>query len=265
MLNLSKILRQTGIALTLAAASLATFAAPLTTQLGFLIDASGSIGSTNFNTMRSRYAAALAALPTDGSIELTVVTFASGTATVVAPTIVTAATLPTILSAINTMVYTGGSTATNLGIDAIRGLMTGPGNLNFNRSLNSMINVATDGVPNSTSAAITAAVNAENAGIDALTAEAIGSFNPSFLRDLVFSPVNGPCAGCGTLLAANSVPPNPMTSNPWVLPVNSFDDFPTAINAKIQASVGQVPEPGVLALVALGLVGLGFARRNRAA
>jgi hypothetical protein len=56
-----------------------------------------------------------------------------------------------------------------------------------------------------------------------------------------------------------------MTSNPWVLPVNSFDDFPTAINAKIQASVGQVPEPGVLALVALGLVGLGFARRNRAA
>ena len=263
MLNLSKILRQTGVALTLAAASLATFAAPLTTQLGFLIDASGSIGSSNFNTMRTGYASALAALPTDGSIELTVVTFASGTATVVAPTIVTAATLPTILAAINTMVYTGGGTATDAGINAIRGLMTGSGN--FSRNLNSMLNIATDGVPNSTSAAITAAVNAENAGIDALTAEAIGSFDSNFLRDLVFSPLNGPCNDCGTLLAVNATPPNPMTSNPWVLPVNSFDDFPTAIHAKIQASVGEVPEPGVLTLLALGLVGLGFARRNRSA
>ena len=58
MLKLSKILRQTGVALTLAAASLATFAAPLTTQLGFLIDASGSIGSGNFTTMKNGYASA---------------------------------------------------------------------------------------------------------------------------------------------------------------------------------------------------------------
>ncbi|EKD98525.1 MAG: hypothetical protein ACD_23C00391G0002 [uncultured bacterium] len=159
--------------------------------------------------------------------------------------------------------YTGGGTATNLGINAITGLMTGSGN--FTRTLNSMINIATDGVQNSTSIAITAAVNAENAGIDALTAEAIGSFNASLLRDLVFSPVNGPCAGCGTLWAVNSAPPNRMTSNPWVLPVNSFDDFPTAINAKVQASVGNVPKPGILTLRALSLVGLGFARRNRPA
>ena len=263
MFTLSKILRNTCSALALAAASLATYAAPLTTQLGFLIDASGSIGSTNFNTMKSGYSAALAALPTDGSIELTVVTFASGTVTVVAPTIVTAATLPGILTSINNMGYTGGSTATDAGINAISGLMTG--SANFNRNLNSMINIATDGVPNNTATAITAAVNAENAGIDALTAEAIGSFDSSFLKSLVFSPLNGPCTNCGTLLTVNSTPPNPMTSNPWVLPVNSFDDFPTAINAKVQASVGQVPEPGILTLMALGLVGLGFARRNRSA
>ncbi len=263
MFTLSRILRHTCSALALAAASLATYAAPLTTQLGFLVDASGSIGSSNFATMRTGYSTALAALPTDGSIELTVVTFASGTGTVVAPTIVTAATLPDILASISSMVYTGGGTATDVGINAIRGLMTGSGN--FDRNLNSMINIATDGVPNSTSTAIAAAVNAEIAGIDALTAEAIGSFNASFLRDLVFSPLNGPCVGCGTLLAVNSTPPNPMTSNPWVLPVNSFDDFPTAINAKVQASIGQVPEPGILTLMALGLVGLGFARRNRSA
>lgn len=149
MLTRSKILRHTCSALAIAFASLASYAAPLTTQLGFLIDASGSIGTQNFNTMRSGYATALAALPTDGSIELTVVTFASGTATVVAPTIVTSATLPSIITSINNMLYTGGSTATNLGINAITGLMTGSGN--FNRNLNSMINIATDGVPNSTS------------------------------------------------------------------------------------------------------------------
>ena len=58
MSTLSTLLRRTGAALALAAASLASHAAP-TTQLGILIDASGSIGTTNFNTMRSGYAAAL--------------------------------------------------------------------------------------------------------------------------------------------------------------------------------------------------------------
>ena len=53
MLTLSKFLRHIGSALALAAASLATHAAPVTPQLGFLIDASGSIGSSNFQTMRN--------------------------------------------------------------------------------------------------------------------------------------------------------------------------------------------------------------------
>ena len=270
MLTLSKFLRHIGSALALAAASLATHAAPVTTQLGFLIDASGSIGSSNFQTMRNGYAAALAALPTDGSIEVTVVTFSSGTTTVVAPTVVTAATLPSIVAAVNGMTYSAGSTATAAGITAISNLMTGPSNSNFNTGLNSMINIATDGEPNipgnnPNQAAINAAIAARAAGIDALTAEAIGSFDLSALRSLVFSPVNGPCNNCGTFLPDGSSPPNPMTSNPWVLAVNSFNDFPTAIHNKVQASTGQVPEPGILMLMALGLVGLGITRRSRSA
>ena len=65
------------------------------------------------------------------------------------------------------------------------------------------------------------------------------------------------------MLADGSIPPNPMTSNPWVLRVNNFDDFPVAINAKVQASISEVPEPGVLVLLAVGLIGLGMVRRSR--
>ncbi|RKJ98397.1 VWA domain-containing protein [Alicycliphilus denitrificans] len=266
MLTLSKFLRHIGSALALAAASLATHAAPVTTQLGFLIDASGSIGSSNFQTMRNGYAAALNALPTDGSIEVTVVTFSSGTTTVVAPTVVTAASLPGIVAAINGMAYPGSTTNTAAGITAITNLMTASSN--FSSGISSMINIATDGAPDSSSAAISAATTARNKGIDSLTAEYIGgtsSGQANFLRDLVFSPVQGPCNDCGTLLAAGSTPTDPMTTNPWVLPVNSFDDFPTAIMTKVQVATGQVPEPGILVLLGLGLAVAGVARRSRSA
>lgn len=263
MFTFSKFLRHVGTALALAAASLASHAAP-TTQLGFLIDASGSIGTSNFNTMRSGYAAALAALPTDGSIEVTIYTFASGTVQVVKPTVIdSVATLNTVIASVNGMAYTGGGTDTAAGINVITAAMIGSSN--FNAGLSSMVNIATDGVPNSAPAAITAATNAHAAGIDSLTAEFIGqSSGANFLKDLVFSPIKGPCTGCGTLLPVNSTPTDPMTTNPWVLPVNSFDDFPTAIKTKILVATGQVPEPGVLMLLAVGLVGMVAARRRSA-
>jgi len=264
-MSISKTIRRAAIGLALSASALLANAVP-TTQLGFLIDASGSIGSSNFSTMRSGYSAALAALPTDGSIEVTVYTFASATSVVVAPTVVTAATLPGIVAAINGMVYTAGSTNTSAGIAAISGAMLG--STDYSAGLRSIINIATDGVPNDGAAAIAAAVAAEAAGIDALTAEAIGSIDFNFLRDIVFSPLTGgPCNDCGVILADGATPPNPMTSAPWILTVSDFNDFPTAINAKVQAIIVDpptgVPEPGSIALMGAALGLLAMARRRK--
>ena len=264
MTSITRFLRGALASLALAGATLAAHAAP-TTQLGFLIDASGSIGSSNFTIMKNGYAAALGALPTDGSIEVTVYTFATTTTQVVPPTVVTGASLAGIVNAVSLMNFTASNTATALGINTIAGAMLASSN--FAGASRSIINIATDGNPTvgTNADAIAAATAARDRGIDALTAEAIGSsVDTNFLRSLVFSPVTGPCNLCGTLLPDGSTPTNPMTSNPWVLQVNSFNDFPVAINAKVQAIVNQTPEPGALALVGLALaLGAGVSRRRR--
>ncbi|MGM9481511.1 VWA domain-containing protein [Roseateles sp. NT4] len=257
---ISRFMRGALASLALATATFSASAAP-TTQLGFLIDASGSIGSSNFQTMRQGYAAALAGLPTDGSIEVTIYTFSSGTTQVVAPTVVTGGSLAGIIAAVNAMAYPGSTTNTSAGIDAITRAMIGSSN--YSAGLNSIINIATDGVPDSQSAALTSAVNSHNAGIDAMTAEAIGSVDITFLKSLVFSPVTGPCAGCGVEVTN---PNNPMTNTPWILRVSQFSDFPVAINAKVQAIiVNHVPEPASVALVVMALGLAGVSRRSRKA
>ena len=257
---ISRFMRGALASLALATATFSASAA-VTTQLGFLVDASGSIGSTNFQTMRDGYAAALAGLPTDGSIEVTIYTFASGTTQVVAPTIVTGASLAGIISAVNAMAYPGNTTNTSAGIDAITRAMIG--STNYSAGLSSIINIATDGVPDSQAAALASAQASKAAGIDAMTAEALGaSLDINFLKNLVFSPVTGPCAGCGVEVAS---PNNPMTNAPWILRVNDYQDFPVAINAKVQALVNRVPEPASVALVGLALGLVGVSRRSRKA
>ncbi len=242
-------------ALTISAAA---SAAPVT-QLGFALDGSGSVAASDYNLLRSGLNDALAGLPVNGTVEITVVAYGGDVFTVVVPTVLTAETLPTIQAAISGHAKRGGGTATDA---AIRQLTTGMvGSANFSDpNTKSIINLATDGVPNSQLAAEAAAVAAAAAGIDALSIEAIGSgvSSNSALNNMAAIAFPGPA----TILAVNSTNiPNPIGGS-WVVPVSNFNALAPVLAAKVQAAVTPVPEPGMLALVGMGIACLLASRRR---
>ncbi|SEO17425.1 PEP-CTERM protein-sorting domain-containing protein [Nitrosospira multiformis] len=244
--------------------SSAALAVPIT-QLGFILDASGSVSASNYNLMRSGLNSALAGLPVDGSVEISIVSYSSSTTTVVSPTILSALTLPTIQSAISSHIKSGGGTDTAEAINSMTSLLSSS-SVFSDPETKSLINLLTDGVPNSQSAAVAASIAAASAGIDALSIEAIGSgvSSQSALNNMLAMTFPTPA----TILAVNqsSNIPNPLGGS-WVVPVSDFDSLAPVLAAKVLASVtpptNQVPEPSVLALIAIGLLsGMGITARK---
>ena len=236
------------------------------TQLGAALDGSGSVFNSDFILQLQGWADAVGNLPTDSSVEVTVVQFGTGPGAVVEvqPTLIDSpATRTAVQNSINAISQGFGGTPIDAGINTLVNAMTNSANWAGGAN-DSVINLATDGFPNNATDALNAALAAESMGIDALTAEAVGpNAGTAFLQTLVFNPTCAANSGCSVLLAADSVPPNPLTGSAWVLPVTNFNAFGAAIGGKVGAIVG-VPEPQLLALLAIGLVGFGASAKRRA-
>ncbi|MFK5981000.1 MAG: VWA domain-containing protein [Rhizobiaceae bacterium] len=229
-----------------------------TIDLGFLLDRSGSIGNANYTTAKNALAAALAQIPVQGATadtyRVSVVSFSSSITTVVAPTIVTVASIGGIQTAITGDAYSGGSTNMNGAIDAMVAAFAGAGGLGDL----SLMNMTTDGQPccgaSSTNATTIAARDAAViAGWDGLSVEAIGGgVDIAFLKTLVF-----PGTPAGTVDVNNI--PNPAVAG-FVLAVTNFDQYGAAISAKVQAIVDTqaIPVPAALPLFGTGLALMGF-------
>jgi chitodextrinase len=200
-------------------------------QLAMLIDASGSIGSTDFTTMVEGIAAAVedgTVFPHDGSVELTIVKFSnSANLEVNSPVIVDQSNYQTIANAIRTISYVGGGTAMSSAFSlATTTLFNSP---NFDPNDRQVVNIVTDGEPNSQSATITArntmitTLGMDVDPKDEIDAEAIGFYaNPEWLRANIVWPQPG-------IIAPPYTP-----GYGWVRVVTDFEEFSETIGEKFE-------------------------------
>lgn len=119
-------------------------------QVGLVIDGSGSIDDTEWTTIANGVADAVNdsnCVPHDGTVELTVVQFANGTAVLEeGPVVITAANAAAVANNIRNTVQNKGNTPMAHGIHLAADTMKSSSN--FKTGIKQVINIATDGEPN---------------------------------------------------------------------------------------------------------------------
>ena len=224
-------------------------------QLGFIIDESGSIGSSAYTIIKQGLHDAIDTLiPTNSSYELTVISFASGTQTLVNRVLIdSAVTRAAAADAVLADGFTSGGTNMTAAFNAMNSVLTGS-SLDIDASY---VNLATDGVANSESNAAAARNNligtgVGQAGVDNLSIEAIGGgVDATFLQNSICFP--GPC----TIAPVFNFP-----SQGFYIAVPDANGYASAIGNKILVVTEQIPEPGMIAIFGLGILGLAIARRR---
>ena len=226
-----------GIAAALPLLFGASQASAVEVELGLTIDASGSIGSTNFTTQRNAYVAALNnVIPSFfGDIAIGVWRFDSSVDLIQDTMVINdAADLAILTTAIQNMAYTGGLTNISGSIDAAANNLLG----NAIDSTRQVIDVSTDGGQTSSLGnANTAAANAVAAGIDAINCLGIGTG-----------------ANCGFIAGSGA----------FSVTANTFAEVQNALERKLRREITGVPEPITLALMGIALAGIGATRRRKA-
>jgi len=228
------------------AASVSTAQAQVKLQLGFLVDGSGSIASSDFQIIVNALATALAdpnLVPQDGTVEVCIVQFADVSAsTEVPPTVITSSTIGAITQQIRNISQRGGGTPLWLGLDQIVANISS--SANFATAQRQTINIATDGEPRvpiqsidvaqGTTLSLAARDRAINIGVDEIDAEGVGqattgSSFQNFLLNVVW-PQPGVLVNNGSL--------NSNFQPGFVILVTQFQDFAQAVRDKVNAIVG---------------------------
>jgi hypothetical protein len=235
-----------------------------TINLGFVLDSSGSITSGGWTTITSGLSAALGAIPFGGpdTYRVSVVSFAyTGQETEIWTGQINNATdISSLQTAVSGASFLNGNTCLSCGTSLVTTAFTNAFGATALDGTKDIINISTDGYPNQgTTNAATLQSAIQAAGWEAVSAEAIGSFDQTFLDNLVYP-------GVVNITLPGSIP-NPLTTG-FVLNVNSTADYGPAIQAKVQAIIhegSEVPLPGALPLFASGLGALGLLgwRRKR--
>ncbi len=198
-----------------------------------LLDSSGSISGTEFQLMKDGTVAALniAITPSEfGKIRVTVYQFGSTSSFECQQLVTNAADLLSLTTCIAGIGKSGGNTCMSCAYNSITAeLAISPLQGANDRSI---VDLVTDGAPNSQAATITAvnaAINGQN-GLDSNVALGIGSANTGFLASITF-PGNSP----GPINPA--IIPDPLVQG-FVLSVSGFQEFADAMLAKFKVSVG---------------------------
>mmetsp|Transcript_12186 Transcript_12186/g.31019 ORF Transcript_12186/g.31019 Transcript_12186/m.31019 type:complete len:268 (+) Transcript_12186:135-938(+) len=258
-------------AVTAAAFSLSAFVGSVAhaanIDLAFIMDASGSVGSTNFNNAMDSLADALEAnipVGTTDTYRIGVVTFSNTAQLTTLRTINSAQDLADTANDIRNQSFIGSTTNYRAAFDLVRTSFAGLGALGDS----SIVNMMTDGEPfgglDPNGQAVIGRDALKNAGWDSLSFESVtnGADN-AFLSTLGFDALGDGA----TIIGGPGAITDPL-NDAFVLPIADFGtDYDIAIDQKVRRIVtpGVIPLPAALPLLGGGVLFLGLIGRRRKA